>query len=97
VFDDYLLRSSIFTENNAIQILGTINRGDNSMAIGKNSLSGGDCNVVIGDGVGIYRSNVVLIFAMPTQSGIYPTINLFDNNTVYIGNYSTTSVIFGVN
>jgi hypothetical protein len=71
--------------------------GDNSIAIGKNSLSHGDCNVVVGNGVGIYGSNIVSIFAIPTQSGTYPTINLFDNNSVYIGNCSITFVIFGVN
>jgi acetyltransferase-like isoleucine patch superfamily enzyme len=65
----YLLRTNIFNENNAIQILGTIDGGDNSLGIGKNSLSNGDCNVVIGDGVGIYGNNVVSIFAMPTTSG----------------------------
>jgi hypothetical protein len=34
---------------------------------------------------------------MPTQSGTFPTVNLFDNDSVYIGNYSTKTVIFGVN
>jgi hypothetical protein len=63
------------------------------LAIGKNSLASGDCNVVIGDGVGIYGNNVVSIFT----SGSFPTINLFDNDAVYLGNYSTSSVIFGVN
>jgi hypothetical protein len=97
VLDNYLLRSSIFNENDTINILVTIDSGDNSTAIGKNSLSHKDCNVVIGDGVGIYGSNIVSIFAMPTLSGTFHTVNLFDNDSVYIGNYSTTSVIFGVN
>jgi hypothetical protein len=80
-----------------LYILGTIDSGNNNIAIGKNSLSHGDCNVVIGDGVGIYGSNIVSIFAIPTQSGTFPTVNLFDNDSVYIGNYNTTSVVFGMN
>jgi hypothetical protein len=39
----------------------------------------------------------VSIFAIPTTTGTFPTINLVDSNTVYLGNYSTSSVVFGVN
>jgi hypothetical protein len=47
--------------------------------------------------VGIYGNNVVSIFAMPTTTGTFPTLNLVDSNTVYVGNYRTSSVVFSVN